>query len=90
MGAEVTHSGLYENYAHLDWSFPQIVATQQQRARHAAEFLTGLYNLPFVIGAHWFTWSDIDSPQRQANRGLFKANNDPWPELQESLTNVIQ
>ena len=83
-------SRLYENYARLDWSFPQTVATQQQRARQAAEFLAELYNLPFVIGAHWFAWSDIDTKQRQANRGLFKANNEPWPELQESLTNVIR
>ena len=83
-------SGLYVNYAHLDWSFPQTVATQQQRGRQAAEFLTQLYNLPFVVGAHWFTWSDIDTKERQANRGLFKANNDPWPELQDALTNVTK
>jgi len=82
-------SGLYENYAHLDWSYPQTVATQPQRARQAAEFLAQLFNTPFVIGAHWFTWSDIDTRERQANRGLFKANGDPWPELQESLAHVI-
>jgi hypothetical protein len=83
-------SGLYENYAHLDWSFPQTVATQQQRARQAAEYLAQLYDLPFVIGAHWFTWSDIDTKERQANRGLFKANNQPWTELQEALAGVIR
>jgi len=83
-------SGLYGNYAHLDWSFPQTVATQQERARQAGEFLTQLYNMPFVIGAHWFTWSDIDTKERQANRGLFKANGDPWPALQEALAAAIK
>jgi beta-galactosidase GanA len=78
-------SGLYENYAHLDWSYPQTVATQEQRARQTAECLMQLYNLPYVIGAHWFTWSDIDTKERQANRGLFDARGNPWTELQRAI-----
>lgn len=78
-------SGLYDNPKRLDWSYPQTVENQTQRARQAAQFVTGLYNLPFVIGAHWFTWSDIDNSARQANRGLFKASGEPWPELQRAL-----
>ncbi len=78
-------SGLYDNPKRLDWSYPQTVENQTQRARQAARFLADLYNLPFVIGAHWFTWSDYDSPTRQANRGLFKANGEPWRELQDAV-----
>ena len=70
---------------YLDWSYPQTVENRAQRARQAAQFLTDLCNLPFLIGAHWFTWSDIDSAVRKANRGLFKANGEPWRELQEAL-----
>lgn len=81
-------SGLYNNPNRLDWSYPQTVATQTQRARQAAKILADLYNLPFVIGAHWFTWKDYDSPVRQANRGLFKANDEPWTELQEALAKL--
>jgi hypothetical protein len=81
-------SGLYSNPARLDWSYPQTVATQQDRARQAATCLAELYNLPYVVGAHWFTWADIDTPQRQANRGLFRANGEPWTELQEAFATV--
>ena len=81
-------SGLYNNPKRLDWSYPQTVENQTQRARQAAQFSADLYNLPFLIGAHWFTWSDFDSPTRQANRGLFKANGEAWVELQEVLREV--
>jgi hypothetical protein len=82
-------SGLYDNPANLDWSFPQTLATQQQRARQAATILAEFYNMPFVVGAHWFSWTDFDTKQRQANRGLFKPNYQPWPELQGALKNLI-
>lgn len=81
-------SKLYDNPNRLDWSYPQTVATQQERANQSAKILAELYNMPFVIGAHWFSWADFDSEQRKANRGLFKANNDPWPELQRAIKNV--
>ncbi len=81
-------SGLYNNPTRLDWSYPNAVETQQQRARQAALVLTELYNLPYVVGAHWFIWTDFDSPIRQANRGLFKVNGEPWRELQQSLRAV--
>jgi len=53
------------------------------------ELLAGFYNEPFVVGAHWFIWSDFDSPVRQANRGLFKRSGEPWVELQEAFREVI-
>ena len=64
------------------------MATQQQRARQSAEILAEFYNMPFVVGAHWFSWGDFDSQQRHANRGLFKTNNQPWPELQGAFKDL--
>jgi hypothetical protein len=81
-------SRLYENPDKLDFSFPDTVETQVQRARQAACVAMDFYNIPFVVGAHWFTWSDFDSPKRQANRGLFTAKGDPWRELQDALGGV--
>ncbi|MBN1816861.1 MAG: beta-galactosidase [Sedimentisphaerales bacterium] len=76
-------SGLYDpaSSVPLDWSYNEAVATQNQRARQAAHVALDLYNLPFVVGSHWFTWQDIDNPNRRANRGLFTADNQPWSEL---------
>ena len=81
-------SGLYNNPERLDWSYPQTVATQRDRANQAARVQTEFYNLPFLVGAHYFIWRDFDSPARQANRGLFKASGEPWPEMQEALRAV--
>ena len=81
-------SGLYSHPDKLDWSFPQTVDTQEERARQAARLTADFYNLPFLVGSHWFTWSDYDSPERYANRGLFRKNGDPWPELQDALREV--
>lgn len=79
-------SGLYDNPAKLDWSWSAVVATQEERARQAGRVTIDFYNLPFVVGAHWFTWRDFDSPKRRANRGLFKADDQPWTDLLHRLS----
>jgi len=81
-------SGLYNNPEKLDWSYPQTVETEHDRALEAAAAEAYFYNQPFVIGAHWFTWEDIDSARRRANRGLFKANGEPWSELLSAMAQV--
>ncbi len=78
-------SGLYDDPHNLDWSWPQTVPTQTDRARQAACVTIDFYNLPFVIGAHWFIWYDFDSEERRANRGLFKANDEAWREVIDAL-----
>jgi len=78
-------SGLYNNPDKLDWSYQETVDTQQERARQTAKLMIDFYNLPYVIGAHWFIWKDFDSEKRQANRGLFKASGEPWVELQKAI-----
>lgn len=81
-------SGLYEGTKGLDWSLEAAVGTQTERARQAACALTEMLNMPFVIGAHWFIWQDYDNAKRRANRGLVKANGEPWTELQQALQAV--
>jgi hypothetical protein len=78
-------SGLYDNPEMIDWSWPQTVPTQEERARQAALVTIDFYNLPFIVGAHWFTWGDFDNERRRANRGLFRADGRPWERLQEKL-----
>ena len=43
------------------------------------------YNLPFMIGAHWFIWYDFDSEKRKANRGLFTVKDEPYLEVIDAL-----
>ncbi len=81
-------SGLYNNPERLDWSWPQTVATQRDRANQTARVQADFYNLPFMLGAHFFIWRDFDSPVRQANRGIFKVSGEPWPEMQDALRQV--
>lgn len=81
-------SGLYDDLDHLDWSWPQVVETQTDRGRQAACIALDFHNLPFVVGAHWFTWRDFDSEKRRANRGLHRADGVPYRELAEALRGV--
>jgi agarase len=78
-------SGLYDDPDLLDWSWPECVDTQQDRARQAALVTVDFYNLPFIVGAHWFTWQDIDDSRRRANRGLLTADGRRYAELLEGL-----
>lgn len=83
-------SGLYDKGDKLDASWSKTVDNQPQRAHQTAQVLTDFYNLPFVVGAHWFTWSDINTPERQANSGLVKSTGEPWSDLLASLTSTQQ
>ncbi len=80
-------SHLYDNPERLDWSYPQVMKTQQQRALQSACVLTDLCNMPYVVGAHWFTWGDFNGT-RQSNRGLFSSEGTPWSQVQEALDEV--
>ena len=83
-------SGLYDlpRGVEPDWSFNEAVGTQAQRATQAAAVTLDFYNLPFVLGSHWFTWRDFDSPARRANRGLMRSDGQPWTELLNELRRV--
>ena len=81
-------SGLYQNPDKLDWSWEQVVTDQAERAAQAAYVAADHYNLPFIVGSHWFTLRDIDNEKRQANRGLYRSSGAPWPELIQALGRV--
>jgi hypothetical protein len=80
-------SGLYDpaQKQGLDWSWNEALADQTQRAAQAQRLALDFYNLPFIVGAHWFTWQDIDTPLRRANRGLVGTDGTPWAELWSRL-----
>ncbi len=82
-------SGLYNNFNNLDFSYPECVDTQTERARQAAYITAEFYNEPFMVGTHWYKWHDIDDSYRRANRGVYKSDGrTPWPELQASLISI--
>ena len=78
-------SGLYDAPPNgLDWSWNEAIGTQADRGRQAASLAVDFYNLPFLVGAHWFTWKD-ERAERYANRGLLTADSLPWAELLQQL-----
>ena len=54
----------------------------------AAHVAADHYNLPFIVGSHLFTLRDINNEKRQANRGFYRSNDEPWPELMQALGQV--
>jgi len=81
-------SGLYRDPDKLDWSWEQVVTDQTERAAQAAHVAADHYNLPFVVGSHWFTLRDFHNEKRQANRGLYRSDDEPWLELIQALGRV--
>lgn len=81
-------SHLYDNERRLDWSYPQLMDTQEQRAQQAAHVMAEFWNMPFVVGAHWFSWGDFNSSNRKSNRGLFTSDGEPWIDVQKSLKSI--
>jgi hypothetical protein len=81
-------SGLYDKPDKLDWSFNELLPTQSERALQAAQVTVDFYNMPFVVGSHWFIWKDIVNEQREANRGLFTHDDRPWQDVADALAAV--
>lgn len=81
-------SGYYRNPEKLDWSFNELLETQQQRALQASQVSLDFFNMPFVVGSHWFIWMDVVNEQREANRGLFAPDGRPWREVADALAEV--
>ena len=45
--------------------------------------------MPFMVGAHWFTWGDFQQAARASSRGIFHADGvTPWQEVQDALQNI--
>jgi hypothetical protein len=70
-----------------------IVATQQDRAAALRNRLAWLASLPYVVGAHWFQYSDEPTHGRvkdgeDYNFGLVDIEDQPYEELCTAFTDV--
>lgn len=82
-------SHLYDDPNKLDWSYPQLMRTQEERAQQVAQVSADFYNMPFMVGAHWFSWGDFQHRTRSSNRGMFHADGvTPYQEVQDALKGV--
>ncbi len=70
------------------------VDTQEQRARCYAVMQRDLFALPFVVGSHWFMWSDEPAlgisrtfPE-DSNYGLVSEADEPYPALTSTAARV--
>ncbi len=68
------------------------VATQTDRADAFERYVTGLMELPFVVGYHWFEHCDEPADGRfdgeNSNYGLVNINDEPWDILVQRMTEV--
>ena len=55
-----------------------IVDTQDQRGDFYNKTLSDISSLPFVVGMHWFMWTDKMADGENSNYGLVKVNDDPY------------
>ncbi|HOW66683.1 MAG TPA: DUF1080 domain-containing protein [Verrucomicrobiota bacterium] len=68
------------------------VATQQDRANFFDQYVTALIQMPFVVGYHWFQYSDQPAEGRfdgeNSNYGLVNGRDEPWNLLVQRMTQV--
>lgn len=87
--APARDSHLYDDPNKLDWSYPQLMRTQEERAHQVAQVSADFYNMPFMVGAHWFSWGDFQHRTRSSNRGIFHSDGiTPYTEVQDALMGV--
>ena len=67
----------------LDWSWPQVMRSQSERAEVYRTCMLQLASKPYMIGAAWFKVLDVNSPSRRANRGLIDGEHQPYEEMIE-------
>jgi len=70
------------------------VATQQDRADGYERYLKAGWDLPFIVGFHWFQYCDQPKEGRfdgeNSNFGLVKINDEEWEILTERIRKVNQ
>lgn len=66
--------------------------TQQDRAGHFEKYVTGLAQLPSMVGFHWFEYADEPAEGRfdgeNSNYGLVTIKDEPWQVLTERMEQV--
>lgn len=61
-----------------------VVDTQVERGEYYNKTLSELSALPFIVGMHWFMWTDKIVGGENSNYGLVNVNDDPY----EFISNV--
>jgi hypothetical protein len=89
-GVPALDSGLYDHNEdpygrRIDWSWPQVVRTQEERGEVYNACMRQLAALDFMVGAVWYRPMDADSPTRRSNRGMFNSRHEPYVELVEAM-----
>lgn len=69
----------------LDWSWPQVVRSQEERGEVYHACMMQLSALDFIVGAGWYKPIDVNSPIRRANRGLINGNFEPYEVMVDSI-----
>jgi len=68
------------------------VATQQDRADHFDSYVTALFQMPFMVGFHWFRHEDEPAEGRfdgeDCNYGLVDIKDQPWKVLTDRMKQV--
>jgi hypothetical protein len=66
-----------------------IVQTQKERAQGAANMTENLWRLPYMVGTHWFSWTDEPRDGREDgedfNFGLVDIYDKAYPELTAAI-----
>jgi hypothetical protein len=66
--------------------------TQAERASHYEAFVRALAQAPYVVGFHWFQWTDQPASGRDdgssSNFGIVNIKDEPWPALVASMEHV--
>ncbi|MBI5770178.1 MAG: hypothetical protein HZA93_20550 [Verrucomicrobia bacterium] len=71
-----------------------LVRTQTDRARYYQHFALGAFDVPSLVGFHYFKYMDDGSESVAldsaggANKGLYQADGAPWTELQTAAREV--
>jgi hypothetical protein len=70
------------------------VPTQKDRVEHLDRFAKGMLELPYMVGLHWFEWSD-ESPQgrfdgEDQNYGLVDIHDKPYDLLTQEHSKLNQ
>lgn len=71
-----------------------VVHTQADRAKYYQHFALAAFETPALVGFHYFKFADDDADSVAldsaggANKGMFKADGTPWPELQAAAREV--
>jgi hypothetical protein len=86
-------SGLYSTEddrfgRRLDWSWPQAVSAQTERAEIYRACLRQLSSLEYVVGSHWYRTFDVDTKERRANRGILDTHHEPYLPLVNAMKAV--